>query len=173
MGALKGFADYIIPLRGLKDGDHQFDYSMDDSFFNAFDQDEIIGGSAKAEIKLRKRSLTIELTFTIKGELDVLCDRCLDDMKLKIETNAKLVLKMGERYEELSEELISITEDEMDFDLAPFVFDYIRLEIPLKKIHDEGECNEDMLNKLEEYKAGKEESNDPRWDELKNLLNKN
>lgn len=173
MGALKGFVDYILPLRGLKDGDHQFDYSIDGSFFNAFEQDEILDGKAKVDISMRKRTNTFELAFKIAGDLKVNCDRCLDEVGISISTNVRLVLKGGDRHEEISEEIITITEDEMEFDLAPYIFDYIRVALPIKKVHEDGMCNEDMLDRLDDYTPKDEETTDPRWDELKNLLDKN
>ena len=37
---MNNLKEYLIPFVGLKEGKHQFDYQIDDSFFEHFEFDE-------------------------------------------------------------------------------------------------------------------------------------
>lgn len=47
------------------------------------------------------------------------------------------------------------------------------LNYPLRVVHPEGECNEEMEQVLEDLAIEENEKIDPRWDELRKLINNN
>jgi uncharacterized metal-binding protein YceD (DUF177 family) len=58
------------------------------------------------------------------------------------------------------------------FDLGWYLFEFAALTIPICPVHDEGECDPEMEAHLKQYAPGeKAESIDPRWEQLKSLIN--
>lgn len=120
-----------------------------------------------------KRSNFLELSFSINGYVEVACDRCLEYYRQPIESNARLFVKFGEVFMEESDELIIIPDTDQDIDLAQYLYEYVLLGIPYRKVHpanEEGEpgCDADMLKRLKEL-SGENEETDPRWDKLREL----
>ena len=53
---------------------------------------------------------------------------------------------------------------------SSLILEFVKLSIPIKKVHEDGECNSEMLERIAEFDPLKEEKTDPRWDGLKDLL---
>jgi uncharacterized metal-binding protein YceD (DUF177 family) len=47
------------------------------------------------------------------------------------------------------------------------------LALPLKNVHDEGQCNPDAIELLNQLNAPENETRDPRWDQLNNIITDN
>ena len=45
------------------------------------------------------------------------------------------------------------------------------LNYPLRVVHPDGECNEEMEKVLDNLVINENKKSDPRWDELKKLIN--
>ena len=41
---------YVIPFKGLKEGDYEFDFKVGDSLFESYSRAEILGGDCTAHI---------------------------------------------------------------------------------------------------------------------------
>lgn len=164
--------DFIIPFKGLRLGDHTYDWDLDKKFFEEAENPEILACNLHVELLLEKKERMLELNFRIAGTLTVPCDRCLAPLDLPVNIDESYYIKIGlERMEE-SEEVIIIPETDYQIDLAPLIFDYVSLAVPIKKVHDEdskgnSKCDQEMLRKLENM--NKTETVDPRWDALKNI----
>lgn len=111
--------------------------------------------------------------FKVDGTVNVPCDRCLDEMDLKLNGSFNLYLKYGEEFREVDDEVIIIPREEGFFDLSPYVYEFVKLSIPISKFHDEGTCNPDMLSHLIDEDKEEEKEIDPRWEALKKLGNNN
>lgn len=170
--------DYKIPFRGLKNGKHQYEYSIGDEFFEAFSEGEISQGNLMASVELIKRSTGIESFFKISGEVKVACDRCLEEFYYPIEYSGKLFFEFGQEAEEVSDELVIVSPADNYLDLDQFIYEYINLSLPIQKFHPEDEngnsnCNAEMLAKLNSMIVNNDddEIDDPRWDKLRDLIN--
>jgi uncharacterized metal-binding protein YceD (DUF177 family) len=74
--------------------------------------------------------------------------------------------------------MITIPADENDLDMKQYFYEYIVLALPIKRMHPDDStgkrtCDPEMLEKLREHIIGEENETDPRWDELKKLMNNN
>lgn len=166
--------EYIIPLKGLKAGKQEFQFLVDKTFFECFDDSDISNSEVDVSATANKSSQTIEMHFKLHGTVHVLCDRCLDEMDLEINGNYNLYLKFGEEFNEVDDEVIIVPREEGFFDLSTFVYEFIKLSIPISKVHQEGKCNPEMLSHLVgEIKEEDKEDIDPRWEALKKLGNNN
>lgn len=184
------FSHYKIPLKSLTEGDHQYDYVLDDQYFKLIgDADsDITRGAVNVNVAIKRLSSMFEFHFDLKGKVFVACDRCLDDIDIEIDTNNRLVVKFGSEYAEESDEIIIIPEDEGELNIAWFLYEFITLSLPMKRVHPPGKCNKIMSSKLNKHKAvssdeedsdegatdnvdieESEVSIDSRWDALKGL----
>ena len=166
---------FAIPFVSLKEGTHEFDYEIDDMFFDNFEFSEISKGKLNVDVVLEKQSSMLILNFNIKGFVIVECDICLDELKLDIETNNNLFIKFGDDYSEITEEVITIPLNSNEINVSHFIYEFINLALPIKRVHPlnekkESNCNPLMIKRINELKSKSSENN--TWDVLKNL-NKN
>ncbi len=172
---------YDIAFKGLAEGLHEFDFQIDDKFFEHFEESLVDNGEVMVKVILEKRSAFLKLHFKIKGWLELTCDRCLENYRQKIKNKAEIFVKFGEKEFEEGENVIWILPEEHQINLAQLIYEYVSLSIPLRQVHPKDEngirgCDIEMIEKLKKYThtADDEESGtDPRWDALKNLGNNN
>jgi uncharacterized protein len=163
---------FLIPYVGLRQGDHRFEYTVNELFFEELGYSEIKQGIFNVSLDLLKQSSMMTLNFEIRGELTVTCDRCLDEFVMPIEAEQRLFVKFGDETHEETDEIFILSRNEQELDIAQFIYEYIILAIPPVCMHPEGECDPEILKKLEELKPHNDDKNiDPRWDILKNLNN--
>ncbi|MCF8379257.1 MAG: DUF177 domain-containing protein [Bacteroidales bacterium] len=172
--------DYTIPFFGLKEDIHTYDFEVDDTFFEFFDNPDLPGGSLKIALSLSRKQSFLELDFHFKGFLSLVCDRCLDNFKYPIDFKQKLFVRFGNENDEQSDNVIIIPRNETRLNVAQFIYEYAALNIPVKKVHPEDKnskslCNQEMIKKLKQHQgtAENEDDSDPRWQILKNLKNNN
>jgi uncharacterized protein len=169
---------YTIGLSGLKEGRHTFDFEIGNTFFESYDDSEIKEGSLFAKIELEKRSSHIDLLIRISGKVKVSCDRCLEMFFYPVCCENRLLVKLGKKIEDSDPDIISLPTDEHELDLQQHFYEYIYLALPIKRVHPDdingnSTCDPVMLRKLKELIVEEENENDPRWDELKRLMNDN
>jgi len=174
---------YSLPIYGLSEGVHRYDFKVDDKFFEQFEDADIMRGHANIEVVLHKKPNMLVFDIEIKGKVVVQCDRCLDDLELPVAYQANLYAKFGAETEEIDEDMMIISTEETSIDLSGVFYDYINLSLPLKKIHIVGTnsdkpCDPDMIAKLNQYLVNQsdddqddQQDTDPRWAGLKDLLN--
>jgi uncharacterized metal-binding protein YceD (DUF177 family) len=153
---------------------------LDDTFFEKFENSEIKNGSLKAGVSLTKQPTLMILEFAVKGTVELLCDRCLDKYNQRVNNKSKLFVKFGLEEEEMSDEIIVISFEDHQINVAQFLYELVVLGLPIKHVHPAGKngkstCDPEMIKKLDEYlvKDTSEEGEDPvdeRWNELKKLL---
>jgi len=168
---------FTIPLSGLKEGQHLYDFEIGNDFFEEFEESEIKEGNLSASIVLDKRSSHFDLIFKINGKVKVSCDRCLGMFFQPVECENKLLVKFGKEWDDSDPDLITIPADENELDVKQYLYEFIQLALPIQKVHPGGsketECDPEMIKKLREHIVSEEKESDPRWDELKKLINNN
>lgn len=172
---MKKLNEYVIPFKGLKDGEHNFDYVLDKSFLNNFDNSDVKDINMNVGVKLIKNNRLLEFTFHLKGNVLVECDRCLDDISLPVNYQSTTIAK-SENIEDAQDDIIYISPSESEINISQVIYENIIFSIPLKRVHPvkngKSQCNSEMLKKLNKYLI--ENSNqkpDPRWNELTKILN--
>ncbi len=166
-----------VDLKGLKEEETSLDFNLDDAYFKALDGADVKNGSLHVSVSIRKATGFFEFQFHTEGIVIIPCDRCLDDMEQPVETDNRLVVKLGSAYSE-EDDVIVVSEDEGILDMAWFIYEFVALVIPIRHVHAPGKCNPAMTQALEELSADRssdEESNqpiDPRWEKLLKLKEK-
>lgn len=171
-------SQYTIPFSGLKEGKHLYEFTADDRFFAGFEQSEIDKGKVSVQVELEKRSTYLGLTFMIKGEVELICDRCLEKYMQPLKSRNTLLVKFSEENIEDDAEIIYIHPNEHQIELAQVIYEFIVLSLPIRHVHPDDRdgnslCDPAMLKKLDEYRAsesGNTEPEDPRWNELRKII---
>lgn len=175
-----GAREYTVNIVGLSNKAHHFDFALENAFFERFGAELISEGSLKADVTVDKHETFIDVNFDIRGTVRLTCDRSLEPFDEKIESKRKLVFKYGDANEELSDEIVMIHRDSESLELGQYMFEFIALEVPMKKLHprfreDENE-DDDSEGKIiyssgtpDEDDDSDEGSIDPRWEILKKL----
>ena len=173
---------YDIAFKGLAEGEHNFDFQIDGKFFEHFEGSLVEHGEAEIKVTLEKRSAFLKLHIKLKGWVELMCDRCLENYQQKIKQKTELFVKFGEQESEDGENVIWILPEEHQINLAQIFYEYIILSIPLRHIHPKNKdgkrgCNKEMLKNLKNYMSTQveeeQEQIDPRWEALRKLGNNN
>lgn len=146
-------SEFIIKFSGLKSGTHQYNYNIDDRFFDLFEYSEINSGNVNVEVVLDKTTDVFALIFNIKGTVKVECDRCLEFFDLPIEGNETLYIRFGDKTEEELDDEIIISENDTQIDVKQFIYEFIILLLPIRRVHPDDKngnslCNKEVLKKL-------------------------
>jgi len=166
---------YSINILGLSNKAHTFDFTIGDEFFKKYGTEIVQGGDFEAKVVLDKHETFIDGDFSITGKASVTCDRSLEPFDQPVKVHRKVLFKYGEEPTELSDEIVVITRDQVDIELGQFIYEFINLDIPMKKLHprfrDEEENEDDKTEGKIVYKSDSDENDetDPRWEKLKKL----
>lgn len=142
---------YTIDLNKLKSDCSSFDYKIDDAFFDGVENSLIHHGELEAKVIVEKKAGDIfHLSMDICGNVAVPCDRCLDDVIIPINVEEEMKVKLG-RMDEETDEFLVVTENNPVLEVGNLLYDYIVVAVPIQHVHDEGQCNEDMVEHLKNY----------------------
>ncbi|MCK0108212.1 DUF177 domain-containing protein [Flavobacteriaceae bacterium S0825] len=176
---MKKLKEFIIQFIGLKQGEHNFEYKIDNKFFNHFEYDEFNDANLNVKVVLNKKTTLLELHFMVSGTVNINCDLTNEPFDQVIEDDFNLVVKFGDEYNDENEEILIIPHSEYEVNIAQYIYELIVLSVPFKRVHPgvkDGSLNSEILKKLEELspksleEKTENEDIDPRWNTLKKLL---
>ena len=174
---MKELRKYDIQFHGLGLGVHDFEYKIDKTFFDLFQFTEAEDYSLSVKLNLEKRTTFVGLDFLIEGTMEFPCDLCIELFDLPFRLEKRQLIKFGQEEYNQTEEIDIIPLNSNYINVAKYIYEFVILAMPTKRIHGKGLCNEEMLKKIQTYKLSQsKESNsqeesdtDPRWDNLKKL----
>lgn len=153
----KGEQLYRIDLKGLQPGKHRMEFPIETSFFAEFGENPILAADLKADVELEKTGLCMRLGLKIEGEVTVACDRCLSDLQLPVEVDETIAVTFSgasrvrdEEEERPDGDIIELERNETELDLSQVFYDYVCLSLPIQKVHEDGECDPDMIERMKE-----------------------
>ena len=165
---------FEIPFVGLKIGIHDFEFKIDKSFFEAMPYSIVNDGDLKVWMELEKKETMLIADFEFFGTIKMECARCNEAMDVEVEGDLTIYYKFGNEEAE-DENLIVIPYESYQIDVTQPIYEMITMAIPLRPVHDEDECDEEMVKLIEKFQnqpkeeGTKEDNIDPRWSALKNL----
>lgn len=177
----------------MPEGTETFEYRLDKTFFKNMESADVREADLTVQLTVVNRGGVYNLDFAINGDVTLLCDRCLDDLVLPIETAYHITVKYGDDYNDESDDLLEIPESDNFLNVAYMIYETVTLAIPLKHVHPLGKCNRAMSAILKKHRARPIDNDDqdlddelideiddldsaatdPRWDELKKLNDNN
>ena len=149
---------YIIQFKGLKEGVHEFNFTISKPFFEEFEHLEVPDGNLDVNIELIKNTGFLELHIMLNGKIQVQCDRCLGYFQMPFDYNGHLMVRFNENPPESDDEVIYLYPDDSQLDLKQYLYECISISIPYRKVHPDlpsGEtgCDPEMLKRLKEHLA--------------------
>lgn len=158
--------DFDIDLN-FNDGEKfSFNLELGDTFFSLKDNSLLSSGDLLSQVSIIRHEDTLDLQVDIKGHVNSSCDRCLNDIRLLVDTKFTHFLKFTSN-EELWGDEVHIPADSSSYSLYDLLYENICLNVSPRHLcenSDKGvEC--EVLS----FKQNTKE-NDPRWDQLKKLI---
>jgi uncharacterized metal-binding protein YceD (DUF177 family) len=173
--------DFVLRLSGIEIGNHKYSMVCDKAFFELTGLTEIEEGCINVQIEMEKSAKMLSLNFHFKGEITVICDRCLDFLTLPLDFSDFLVVNFVSVVDESFENddnIWQLHEKAHELDLTHFLYETVELALPTQLLHPDDEngtptCNPEMLKKLAELAPKPDDQHeaetDPRWNALKEL----
>jgi uncharacterized metal-binding protein YceD (DUF177 family) len=176
---------FEIPVSGLKQGIHTFDFEVDREFFSCFDFEEFENAKITTLLEVDKSSTMLVMNFKLSGFVNVPCDLCGEAFDLQIDNKFRLIGKFSNQEGDDGDEIIHIPYAESRLNIAQYLYEFILLATPVKRVHKTGDCNSETLAKLKEFivespaeepdedEIAEEEDNKAVWELLKKFKNDN
>ncbi len=174
--------DFIVPFSSLKNGSNHFTFDLDKKFFEAFNYSEVNDSKISATVDFRKETNLFDLRIEWSGNYNTVCDRCIESLSIKSNENFRRIVKFSHDSSTKSTgEIILISYDAYELNLAPLFLEEFVLIFPKRKIHENDLCDSKQIETMNTYIINgtqprefenDKNSNDPRWDALKKLKNK-
>lgn len=143
---------YILALPTLGEGHHELELKVGKDLFSDRGGTDVSDADIVAYVDIDVRHDAYQIGMTCRGHIDIPCDRCLDPMRIDVDEDYDVTLKYGDDYAE-TDTSITIPESEVNFDLAPLIADTVLLSIPLRHVHPDGQCNEEMMDIINRHSA--------------------
>lgn len=118
----------------------------------------------------------MKFDFDIAGSMDLPCDRCNENMTYPIHGKHQVLVKLENQENPVADEIIYLSPDAYEINVADTLYDFHILSIPLKKdcLQPENEncqkINDLLMGSSEAENTIEENEGDPRWNDLKKLL---
>ena len=170
---------YKINIIGLTNGAHQYNFDIDNSFFEKHPHDDIKGSNCIIELILKKSTYQIVAELNIKGTITLECDRSVEEFKHVLNEQIEVFFKYNEKNEEIDDTLFHITSTLETLEFEDIFYQSIGISIPMKKIHPDYIEEDDFDEEAEEVLIYSSEDSeeiednddicDSRWEALKNL----
>lgn len=177
---------YNIAFKSLADGVHHFDMTVGRALFESIENSLINDGNLTAAVTMTKSPQMLKFHISISGTIRVACDICLGEFDYPIDDcEGDMVVKFGEEYEELSEELVVIPESDNEISVGQWLYEFICVAMPMRFVHPldangNSTCDPEMVERLNQYLVTEKTdtdnadsdngATDPRWDALKGLI---
>ncbi|MDE6006619.1 MAG: YceD family protein [Muribaculaceae bacterium] len=150
--------EYVIDLLPIAEGkEYDYSYRIGKEFFTARENTEVLDSDVEVGLRVTRVRDTYKFEFSFDGELAWPCDRCLDPVKIEIGEDYEVLVRHGEEYDDSQEGLIVIPESWTRFDVSGIIYDTLLLAIPLRCVHEPGECNAEMTAALSRHEQGDDE----------------
>ncbi|MEM7108433.1 MAG: DUF177 domain-containing protein [Bacteroidota bacterium] len=160
---------FKIDIYKLSNGDHHYEFSITQAFFEEFPISGILEGTGSAKVTLNKSESHLEAYFTIEVNVKLECDRTLETYPFDMVKDEHLIFKFGDEDVELDDNIVMIHRDTQRLYLQQYIYEFIHMAVPMKKLHprfgDDSGTDELIYRSASSSTA----TSDPRWEQLKNL----
>ena len=123
---------FIVPINRLSAGKNAFQWHLDGSFFDTFENSEILAADLEADVVIFNDDYDIRVEGKIKGSVTVQCDRCLADLTLPVDTTFD-----DDEFEDCD-----------SVDLRQDLYDFVCISLPMQRVHEDGGCDEETVKYL-------------------------
>lgn len=164
---MEAMPEHTIAIGGLKDGHHSFTFELGPAFFEACRREEFLGGAAHVGVELEKNNTLVVVRLHVDGHVDMLCDHCNAPMHQGVSGDQRQIFKLTGEGESDDAELVNLDPGTMEINLSHYIYECISLNLPIRHVHAQGECDPAVTAALDRMQTNHEP--DPRWSALDNL----
>ena len=175
---------FRINILSLKNGSYLHTMEVNDAFFAAHPGSIVQRGNLTVKVQLEKSDAALTTMLDIAGWVELECGRSADFYQQPIHTQERIIFKFGDEDRELSEDVQMIRRTTTELDLAQFVYEFIHLALPVRRIKPELAAQEDedanqegtlvytsaTADDDEELVPDSNRADDPKWQQLKKLF---
>ena len=166
--------DYDIVFSGLKEGEHNYIFKINDTFLKNFGFNELNNVTIEVNSVLIKKNTLMELNLKCKGSYNLTCDISNEEFLYNVNSELEYIIKFGEKYNDDNDQYLIIPHNSFKFNVAKSIYEMIVLSIPQKRLHPgviDGSLNSKTVKILNKLSPGaKKTKSDPRWNKLKDYL---
>ena len=119
--------DFTITYIGLKLGSHEFNYDLNDTFFELFEFSDYSDLKGVAQMKMLKSETVLDLDFSFSGSITAPCDVTNEPYTQKLENSFSMQVKFGEEYNDENDELLILPHGEHSFNIAQYMYELVVL----------------------------------------------
>lgn len=160
----KSTNEFIIPFVGLEIGTHRYEFNIDKSFFEGVEDTLIEDANVLVELAFEKKETMMVAEFSLSGTVATPCDRCNDPMEVAIHGDYRIVYKFGTDISE-DENLVILHPETFELDISAPIYELLVISLPARKIHPQGECNEEVMGLYNKYIVNANEPEHSEWDD--------
>ena len=178
---MSGRREYEIAFVGLKPGEHEFNYEVDDKFFTSYGPQEFKNCKAHVKLVLDKHTSFMLLKFAVGGKVDVICDRCGNPLTMDLWDDFEVLVKMVDNPDEMNNadedpDVHYIGRNESHLNVAAWLYEFVNLSVPTHRMCAESEiggpkCNMEVLEMLKKMNEQEEKTENPIWKGLDKFRN--
>ena len=167
---------FVINFAGLKLGAHEFNFELDNTFFEHFNYNDFNSCKISTEVILNKKSNLLELSFRSSGTINLNCHVSNEPFYFPHTNNLNLVVKFSPDTIDDNEEFLVLPVGSSQINVSQYIYEMIILSLPIKITHpgvEDGTLKSKTLTMLRDYENNvhkTENKIDPRWDKLKDLI---
>lgn len=125
------------------------EFELTDSYFRGLDQESMSGGHLHVVARVKEdHHQVFHVTYAVAGQVTVACDRCLEDLSLDVNLEEEVLVSQFVDGGDDREEVYCLEVGETLFDLGWEIYEAVELSLPLKRVHPDGGCDPDMVERL-------------------------
>lgn len=165
---------FVIRLSKLQDGLNHLEFKLDNSFFEGRDYARIQECDGQVLVDIDKGDHTHKIRISVSASVKLSCDRCSEWIFIPLTSAHEMVVKQTETSVDYDDDdIIGLTRQQNEFDLAPAIYDLLHIAIPLRVDCEvpgaEKKCDEELLARLEQPEGDAGDESDPRWEQLRKI----
>ena len=103
----------------------------------------------------------------LTGKTVAECDRCGDELEMDINGEDHWVIKWGEETEDDNDDVWIFGPKEHFIDIRQRMYELVHLSLPVKRLHEEGKCNPEVIKTMEKYTTDSDA--ETQWISMKNM----
>ncbi len=172
---------FTVEFVKLADGHHEIDVDLDKSFFDYYQNNDVLDAQLKVELDIEKTGNLMIVDIFTTGQIVYPCDRCLSDLAVPVDVDFKVIYHLNSEHitenevvNDLESDIVYLTPKEFKVNLSQVVYESSLLGVPMIKNCDDfdnNQCDEEMIGKINGTQMSESTENvDPRWEKLKTIF---
>lgn len=165
--------EFEIAFVGLKPGVHEFQYKINDNFFEEYGEQDFEKAEANVKLLLEKNNSFMILRFEVGGKAEVNCDRCSNELPLQLFEEFTMTVKMTDEPDVMNEQeedpdVFYISRGESHLDVKNWIYEFVNLSIPMQRTcefenMDGPYCNAAARDVLKSLRTEEGTQTNPLW----------